>query len=79
MILRRETNNTKAEISANIESVKIEKYHKDDFPIIMQGALNVYIVLPMILVYLRVIFRILYEKVKKQYNKEKENFFFNNK
>jgi hypothetical protein len=63
IILKKETGNTDASLNVKTSSLPVPSYYIDDLPNYLQGSTNVYIVLPMILVFLRVIYRVIYEKV----------------
>lgn len=63
IILEIETNNPNLEIRPAMTSVYIPAYQKDNLITYLQGQLISFIALPLILPFLRMIYRILYEKV----------------
>jgi len=62
IIFQIETNSTN-EIEPSLASVKTPAYKKDNIAIYLQGQTNNFLVLPLIFPYLRMIYRLLYEKV----------------
>ena len=62
-ILQIETGDDTLTIQPFMASVKTPAYKKDDLATYLQGQTNVFLVLPLILPYLRMIYRLLYEKV----------------
>ena len=52
-----------AAITPKVSSVRVEAYKKDNIGIYLQDQAKVFLVLPLILPYLNMIFRLLYEKV----------------
>lgn len=62
-ILEIETNNPNLEIKSTMTSVRIPAYTKDNIALYLQGQTNIFLVLPLILPFLRMIYRLLYEKV----------------
>ena len=52
-------------ITARPTSVPIQKHVKDEFPSFMVGAFGIYLVLPLMIIYLRMTYALLYEKEKK--------------
>lgn len=63
VILQVETADSNSQINANLASVRIPKYINDDIALYLQGSTNIFLVLPLILPFLRMIYRLLYEKV----------------
>lgn len=63
IILQIETNNEETSIYANFTSVKTPAYKKDDLAIYLQQQTQVFLVLPLILPYVIMIYRLVYEKV----------------
>lgn len=68
-ILIQETNNNKYEIKPSMVSVRIPEYIEDDITLYLKGYTNVFLVLPLILPFLRMIYRLLYEKVQTFFEK----------
>lgn len=65
IIFQLETNNTSNEIEPSLASVKTPSYKRDNIALYLQGQTNNFLVLPLILPFLRMIYRLLYEKEKK--------------
>jgi ATP-binding cassette subfamily A (ABC1) protein 3 len=65
LILREATGNPDFNINAAATSVRVPPYVSDDFPGFMVGAFGIYLVLPLMIIYLRMTFALLYEKEKK--------------
>ena len=63
IILQGVTTNKTAAINVKTGSLPVPSFHKDELHTYLQGSTQIYIVLPMILIFLRVIYRIVYEKV----------------
>lgn len=63
IILQVETGDTTSEIDADLTSVRIPAYTDDNIAEYLQGQTNIFLVLPLILPFLRMIYRLLYEKV----------------
>jgi ATP-binding cassette, subfamily A (ABC1), member 3 len=63
IILRKETGNDNIFINPSFTSVPVVAHVSDNIATYLQGQTNVFLVLPLILPYLRLIFRLLYEKV----------------
>lgn len=66
-IFQIESNDENVEITPSLASLKTPAYEKDNIAIYLQGQTNVFLVLPLILPYLRMIYRLVYEKVLKFY------------
>lgn len=77
IILKTYINN--ATFTPKVASVRVEAYKKDNIGIYLQGQAKVFLVLPLILPYLKMIFRLLYEKVLIIRNKNRFNIFFRKK
>ncbi|KAL4478578.1 hypothetical protein ABPG74_006813 [Tetrahymena malaccensis] len=65
LILQYTTQNNNLEIQASITSMLVEDHYKNPLVDSLKGNMGVYIVLPMILVYLRMTYGLLIEKEKK--------------
>lgn len=65
IILKKDTGKADALINVKTSSLPVPAFYQDDLPTYLQGSTNIYIVLPMILIFLRVIYRVLYEKERK--------------
>ena len=63
IILSHESGNPNIHINPTFTSVKVIAHVSDNIALYLQGQTNVFLVLPLILPYLRLIFRLLYEKV----------------
>ena len=62
-ILEIETNDPTSEIDVDMASLRIPAYTNDNIALYLQGQTNIFLVLPLILPFLRMIYRLLYEKV----------------
>jgi ATP-binding cassette subfamily A (ABC1) protein 3 len=65
LILRKETNNQGYYIEAAVSSIRTPAYLDDEFPKLLKGAFSIYLVLPLMIIYLRMTYALLYEKEKK--------------
>lgn len=65
LILQAETGNPAAEIVPALASLKTPAYKRDNIALYLQGQTNNFLVLPLILPFLRLIYRLLYEKERK--------------
>jgi len=63
IILEIETGDSTAEITSSLASVRIPAYVNDNIALYLQGQTNIFLCLPLILPFLRMIYRLLYEKV----------------
>ena len=63
IILEIETKSNQTTIKPMVTSLKTPAYKKDNIAIYLQGQTNVFLVLPLILPYVIMIYRIVYEKV----------------